>query len=186
MPAGPMTMPKNFWRIAFSSGVGTVDSGGVKFCSITVERCRHACGSDHLPCGLYPLLSRAMSPANSSTELNFSGRLRGAGAVGVATGRHGLTRKSVCPKLNRLAVGDHDFGDGSSRLGLDGDVIFHRLDRADLGLLVDHRADLDERLGVGCWSGIEGPDHRTFDRDKSRVVVDGWGGGRFRSRSGRS
>ena len=61
-----------------------------------------------------------------------------------------FTRNSVCPNSTVCPLVDQDLGDRAAAFGLDVVEDLHRFDDADVGFLVDVRADGDERLGIGA------------------------------------
>src|SRR5687768_16228222 len=83
---------------------------------------------------------RASVPTCLRASLSFHSRLHEV--------QHG-------PVLDGLAVLDQDLGDRAGRLGVDDVEDLHRLDDADVGLLVDGTPDADERLLALLGGGVE-------------------------------
>src|ERR1051325_1737859 len=81
-------------------------------------------------------------------------------SLGLACGLDDEKRLVV---FHELTVLHEDFDDLAAHSRLHGVEDFHDFDQADGRLLVDFRADLDERLRAGLGRRVESPDHRSRD-----------------------
>ena len=88
-------------------------------------------------------------------------------------------------ELDGLAVFNADFLDRAVHVGLDFVEKLHGFNDADNLALLDRVADLDEGIGSGRGSAVEGADHRAGERRAGLLRRGGSGrGGDFRGGNG--